>query len=345
MKSALTIRRGAAVAAALFILAVPEARATSQTAALRIVVLEGEDAVNLIDKKTALKPTVEVRDRNDLPVAGVPVIFTIRGGRAAFANGSRTLTATTDSLGRATVSEMTPVGRGAVQIQAQATYQGQTATTTIHQMNFTNAADAAKGSGSGGATTTASAASGGLSNGVLAVIAGGAVAGTAGAATAISNRNAATSAAPFPVPIPETQGFAAVSATTPSSVTPTTQVDFTRCTLQGARFYWSWQVTFSETAGVAVTITDALFIVDGQAGGAGNVFNTEVPPRGSVTRPQSICSNFGEGGSVVMRYTGRDANGHSLTLVTPAIRLFDAPAALTAEPASVAPVTRLLIAR
>ena len=35
---------------------------------LKIVVLAGEDAVNVIQKKTAVAPVVEVRDRNDLGV-------------------------------------------------------------------------------------------------------------------------------------------------------------------------------------------------------------------------------------------------------------------------------------
>src|SRR5436305_9852927 len=97
---------------------------TAQGAALRIIVLEGEDAVNLIDKKTAVKPTVEVRDRNDLPVAGALVRFAVRSRAAAFNNGVRELSLTTDSLGRATVSELTPLGKGTIEIQVNASYQG-----------------------------------------------------------------------------------------------------------------------------------------------------------------------------------------------------------------------------
>ena len=92
----------------------------AQASALRIIVLEGEDAVNLIDKKTAVKPTVEVRDRNDLPVAGALVRFAIRSRAAAFNNGVRELSLTTDSLGRATVSELTPLGKGTIDTLMQA---------------------------------------------------------------------------------------------------------------------------------------------------------------------------------------------------------------------------------
>src|SRR5262249_11704361 len=129
-----------------------------QAAALRLVVLEGEDSVNLIDKKTAVKPTVEVRDRNDLSVSGAAVRFAINGRNAAFQGGSRAVSVTTDSLGRATVQGLTPTAKGAVQIEVQASYQGQSATATITQTNFANAAEAAQ---AGRTVSQSSASSGG----------------------------------------------------------------------------------------------------------------------------------------------------------------------------------------
>jgi len=60
--------------AALLVLAVGltnvEVRARAQSSAqkptaLRIVVIEGEDAVNIIQQRTAVGPIVEVRDDND----------------------------------------------------------------------------------------------------------------------------------------------------------------------------------------------------------------------------------------------------------------------------------------
>src|SRR5687767_13452648 len=62
---------------------------------LKIVVIEGEDAVNIIQQKTAVSPVVEVRDENDLPVGGVLLRFSIRGNRAVFRGGLQELTATT----------------------------------------------------------------------------------------------------------------------------------------------------------------------------------------------------------------------------------------------------------
>src|SRR5689334_20676708 len=64
-------------------------RTSGQSLAFRVVVVEGEHAVNVIQQKTATAPIVEVRDKNDQPVAGVNVTFAIRGGRAAF-SGART---------------------------------------------------------------------------------------------------------------------------------------------------------------------------------------------------------------------------------------------------------------
>jgi len=190
-----------ALAMSLIVIALcarPASAGQQAAAALKIVVIEGEDSVNLIDKKTAVKPTVEVRDKNDLPVAGASVRFAINGSSAAFQGGSRSVTVTTDSLGRATVNSITPTSKGAVQIQVQASYQGQNATATISQTNFANAADAAQagkvpsqassggGSSAGGsAAAGGGAAAGGLSTLAIAGIAGGAAAGV-GAAVAVS---------------------------------------------------------------------------------------------------------------------------------------------------------------
>jgi hypothetical protein len=95
-----------------------------QAAALRIVVIEGEHAVNIIQQKTAVAPVVEVRDRHNQPVAGAVVYFAIRSGRASI-SGARTLTVTTNVAGRAAATGFAPTGTGALQIGATAaTFQG-----------------------------------------------------------------------------------------------------------------------------------------------------------------------------------------------------------------------------
>src|ERR1044072_6263503 len=122
---------------------------------LKIVVIEGEGAVNIIQQKTAVAPMIEVRDRNDQPVAGATVNFVVRAGRATF-SGARTLTVTTSAGSGAAAAGFTPTGSGALQIGAPATFQGQRATAvTIAQTNVMTAAEAAAVS-----SATASSASG-----------------------------------------------------------------------------------------------------------------------------------------------------------------------------------------
>ena len=61
-------------------------------AGFRIVVLEGEDSVNIIAQGTAVPTLVEVRDRNDLPVAGASVLFSsARAARRRSTRGCRRL--------------------------------------------------------------------------------------------------------------------------------------------------------------------------------------------------------------------------------------------------------------
>src|SRR4051812_37735115 len=171
----------------------------AQISALKIIVLEGEDAVNLIDKKTAVKPTVEVRDRNDLPVSGAAVLFMIRSRGATFANGARQFSVMTDSLGRATVNELTPVGRGSIEIEGRASYQGGPATTTIRKTKAENASESARAQGPGGENTAQVGGSlgSGLSGAALAAVAAGSAAAAAVTATAISNHSNTSSSTPF----------------------------------------------------------------------------------------------------------------------------------------------------
>lgn len=157
----------------------------AQNASLRIVVVEGEDAVNIIQQKTAVAPIVEVRDRNNLPVAGATVTFTIGGNSAAFAGGAQTLTVVTNSAGQAVAAGISPITSGAMQINVAATFQGQTAIASITQTNVLTAAQAAgaassgAGGGTGGSSGAAGSAGGAGSSGAGAA---GGVAGGAGAA-------------------------------------------------------------------------------------------------------------------------------------------------------------------
>lgn len=173
------------------------AQNASSQSALRVVVIEGEDAVNIIQQKTAVRPVVEVRDRNNLPVPGVIVTFSIEGGKAATFGGASTLTVATNAAGQAAVTGLTPSAAGAFQIQVSAAFQGQVATATIAQTNVLTAAQAAAagasgasgGSGAGGTGGAGGAAGGG--GGVSATtiaVAGAAIAGGAVAATQIVDK-------------------------------------------------------------------------------------------------------------------------------------------------------------
>jgi hypothetical protein len=77
---------------------------------LKILVLEGEGAINNIRQRTARDPIIEVQDENNKPVAGAVVTFLLpdRGASGTFANGARSVTVATDAQGRATATGLQP---------------------------------------------------------------------------------------------------------------------------------------------------------------------------------------------------------------------------------------------
>lgn len=158
-----------------------------QSAPLKIIVLTGEDAVNVIQQKSAVAPLVEVRDRNNAPVAGAVVKFAVQGGRsAAFQGGASTITLTTNAAGQAAATGLTPLTAGTVNISVEAAFQGQIATAAISQVNVMTAAEAAaaggatgagSGSAAGSAGGSAAGAGGGLSATTIGIVGGVAAAG------------------------------------------------------------------------------------------------------------------------------------------------------------------------
>ena len=144
------LKRILTVALIGFLASVNRNRATTKrrrSSDLKIVVIAGEGAVNIIQQKTAVAPIVEVRDRNNLPVAGATVTFSVGGSGASFGTGS-TLTVVTNAAGQATAAGLTPTAAGAVQINVTAAMQGQLASAAITQTNFATAqAAAAAGAG------------------------------------------------------------------------------------------------------------------------------------------------------------------------------------------------------
>jgi hypothetical protein len=163
----------------------------AQDGRLSIVIIAGEDAINVIQQKTAVAPIVEVRDRNGQPVAGAVVTFAVRGGRASF-DGARTLSVTTGAAGRATGTGLVSTDRGAFRISASTTVAGQTATAIIRETNVLTAGTAA-------ATGSAAAGTGGGLSGIaIAAIAAGVAGGTiVGVKAATSGMKAVTYSSPF----------------------------------------------------------------------------------------------------------------------------------------------------
>ena len=221
--------KAAAFVTCALLMAAPAVRAAQDEADdLRIVVIEGEDSVNIIAQGTAVPTLVEVRDRNDLPVSGAAVMFLLGEGGAATLNaGLQQVALTTNALGQAAVT-VNPVASGLVELSVTATYSGQTATAAIVQTNFATAAQAAAagastaggagsgaaagGAGSGAAAGGGAAAAGGLGTGAIVGIAGGAAAVAGVAVAASGGDDASTSAAPSTPPAPPATAPSAPSA-------------------------------------------------------------------------------------------------------------------------------------
>jgi hypothetical protein len=242
-------------------------------AGLRIVVIEGESAVNIIQRKTAVAPVIEVRDRNNLPVPGVAVTFSIGGPGASF-GGLSTLTVTTNAAGQAAAVGLTPTAAGAIQINATALVQGQVLTASITQTNVLTAAQAASagaaaggsGSGSAGAGGAATGGGGGISGTTIGIV-GAAVAGGAVAATQVAGGG-------------DTQGPRRYTASYIASI-PVTSFSTTGIA----------QCTFTESAAGTVTIT-----IDDPDTAAGSV---EVTEQHTITGGN--CGNIGGGANDTAR--------------------------------------------
>lgn len=108
-------RRATLAVACMVLLALPPAqmRALAQASPqpsdvpqYKLIVLRGENAQNNIKKGRATRPVVEVRDRNNKPVAGVAVVFALpsSGPSGTFVGGGQLTTVTTNNLGQASAS-------------------------------------------------------------------------------------------------------------------------------------------------------------------------------------------------------------------------------------------------
>ncbi len=157
-------------------------------AQLKVMVLEGEGAINLIKMRVTRTPVVQVVDENNKPVAGAMVMFTLpdTGAGAKFADGSKTQIAYTDSAGRAVAAGMKANAIvGNFKITVNASFKGMAASGTLSQTNVVAAAAAAGTGAAAGKTAGAAGAATGISKTlviVLVAVGGAAAAGAAAAA-------------------------------------------------------------------------------------------------------------------------------------------------------------------
>jgi hypothetical protein len=150
-------------------------------ASLRIVVLEGDGAINNLRQRVSREPVIQVVDENNKPVAGAMVMFTLPdyGAGASFANGAKTLLAYTNAEGKAIATGLKAnAAAGKFSISVNASYHGSVASGTIAQ---SNAAAAVAGAGAGAGT--------GISKTLIAVLAVAGGAAAVGAAVALHHGN------------------------------------------------------------------------------------------------------------------------------------------------------------
>ena len=199
-----------ALSALLALLAWPPVveTAAAQNPGLQIVVLQGEDGENIIERGAEVPTLVEVRDGSDQPVSGVSVRFLLgEGGTATLNAGLQEVALTTNALGQAAVM-VNPVAVGVVELSVTVTFAGGTVTATVVQTNFATDEDAAAGvlpTGVAETGTAAGAPEGGGAIGAPASGGGlgtGAIAGLAGAGAAVGVGLAVAGGGDSPTPTP-----------------------------------------------------------------------------------------------------------------------------------------------
>jgi len=107
---------------------------------LRIVVVEGNNARNVVQQIAARPVAVRIENAGGRPVSGATVTFTApsAGPSGDFANDSPSLTVFTGDDGIAAARGFHPNAlTGGYQIQVRAEYQGQTTSVSIAQTNIT----------------------------------------------------------------------------------------------------------------------------------------------------------------------------------------------------------------
>jgi hypothetical protein len=147
------------------------ASADAQGPPIKIVIQEGQGAINNIQQHRAKEPVVQVTDENGAPIQQASVTFQLpeTGPGGAFADGNKMLTVQTDEKGLAVGRGLRPnTVEGKFEIRVTASFQGATANAAISEIN----AEQAAAGGGGGKTFLIIALIGGAAAGGLAAALG-----------------------------------------------------------------------------------------------------------------------------------------------------------------------------
>lgn len=108
----------------------------------QLVVLRGDNAQNNVKKGRATRQVVEVRDRNNKPVGGVLLSFSLpkTGASGTFVDGSQLTTVTTSPAGQASVTLQPNSVAGSFNIEVSGSVNGQPVNAQIAQTNVAAAA-------------------------------------------------------------------------------------------------------------------------------------------------------------------------------------------------------------
>ncbi len=111
---------------------------------LRVFVLDGQNAVNSTQDRTATEPVVEVRDENQQPVEGATVLFELPpiGPSGFFPGQQLTATVKTNLQGQAGALFTPNMTTGRFNIKVTATLGNRTGHATISQTNALRASEA-----------------------------------------------------------------------------------------------------------------------------------------------------------------------------------------------------------
>lgn len=110
----------------------------SESSKLAIRIVEGQNAINNIQRNSAYEPVVEVQDSSGRVIPGASVVFTLPtvGPGGIFTDGSRTLMVQTGADGRATARGLKPNNQvGQFEIRVTASHEGQSTSVTVTQTN------------------------------------------------------------------------------------------------------------------------------------------------------------------------------------------------------------------